>query len=363
MTFPRDRDNMAGHCTMDRPLRQMLAAALFALFPLHASAAGLTPDYRLTATIPLGGAERWDYVAYDAASGLAYVAHGDDVTVADIASRKVVGHIGPLPGGTHGIAFSHDTNTGFTDDGKAGIAAVFDLNSLKIMATVKTAEDADGIIYDPATQHVFVINGDSGTITSIDPKTNTTLATISGGGGLEAGLSDGAGKLFVLGAEKGELIAIDAATSAIAAHWPLTGCQKPHGIAMDKASRRVFATCVNKVMVVANADTGAILATLAIGAYSDGAAFDPVRKYAFSSNGDGTLTIIEEKDPATFVLLGDVKTAVSARTMDIDPATGRLFLVAADIDKIEMPAQPGGRPHVSYKPGSAKLLVVDPPSQ
>jgi YVTN family beta-propeller protein len=342
-------------------LRHIIAAALIALSPLCASAADAPPDYKITATIPLGGAERWDYVSYDAATGLAYVAHGGEVTVADIAALKVVGSIGPLPGGTHGIAFSHDTGTGFTDDGKAGIAAVFDLKSLKIRTTVKSAPDADGIIYDPATKHIFVVNGDSGTITAIDPRTNAILATIDGGGGLEAGLSDGTGKLFVLGAEKAELLAIDTATNAVTAHTALTGCTSPHGIAMDMATRRIFATCANRVMVVANADTGAILATLPIGAYSDGAAFDPVRKYAFSSNGDGTLTVVQEKDPATFVLLGSVKTALAARTMAIDPASGRLFLVTADVDKVEMPAQPGGRPHVSYKPGSTKLLILDPP--
>ncbi|HWD29687.1 MAG TPA: YncE family protein [Rhizomicrobium sp.] len=351
---------MAPHPNKDRALRLLIAAAAFAAVATLPAAAA-PPDYRVTATIPLGGGERWDYVTYDPSSGLAYVAHGGEVTVADVAGRKVVGHIGPLPGGTHGIAVSHDTGTGFTDDGKAGVAAVFDLKSLTIETTVKTAEDADGILYDTASRHIYVVNGDSGTITAIDPKTNAVLATIAGGGGLEAGLSDGAGKLFVLGAEKAELLAVDTATNAVTAHTPLTGCEKPHGIAMDRASRRIFATCANRVMVVANADTGAILATLPIGGYSDGAAFDPVRKYAFSSNGDGTLTVVQEKDPATFVLLGNVTTAVTARTMDIDPKTGRLFLVAADVAKIDPPAQPGGRPHVTFVPGSTKLLILDPP--
>jgi YVTN family beta-propeller protein len=363
MHFARAHDNMASRQRWILPMRPWMAAAFAAVTFSQCCALAAPPDYHIAGTIPLGGMERWDYVAYDAASGLAYIAHGGEVTVADVAARKVVGHIGPLPGGTHGIAFSHETGTGFTDDGKAGTAAVFDLKSLKIGATVKTAPDADGIVYDPSSRHIFVINGDSGSLTVIDPKTNTALAAIDAGGGLEFGLSDGAGRLYVLGAEKGELIAIDTAKNAIAARWPLTGCEKPHGIAMDRTARRIFATCINKVMVVADADKGAILATLPIGSYSDGAAFDPVRKRAFSSNGDGTLTVVQEKDPATFVLLGDVKTAVSARTMDVDPVTGRLFLVAADIDKIEMPATPGGRPHVTYVPGSTKLLILDPPKQ
>jgi len=113
-------------------------------------------------------------------------------------------------------------------------------------------------------------------------------------------------------------------------------------------------------MVILNTDTGAIVATVPIGAGTDAAAFDPARKLAFSSNGDGTLSVIREKDANTFVALAPIKTAISARTMTIDPKTGRLFLAAADIAKIDPPAAPGGRPHVEFVPGSLKLLVFDP---
>ena len=207
-----------------RKLCTAAASAVLLSIPLAAAAADAPPTYSVAATIPLGGAERWDYVAYDAGGARAFVAHGTETTVVDLASKQVVGHIGPLPGGTHGIAFSRATGTGFTDDGKAGAAAVFDLKTLKILATVPTAPDADGIIFDPATGHVFVINGDSGSITVIDPKTNKAIATIDGGAGLEFGLSDGGGKLFVDGAEKNEMLAIDARTNKVLAHWPLTGC-------------------------------------------------------------------------------------------------------------------------------------------
>jgi DNA-binding beta-propeller fold protein YncE len=137
-------------------------------------------------------------------------------------------------------------------------------------------------------------------------------------------------------------------------------CSKPHGLAIDPKTRRLFATCANSVMVVVDADSGANVATLPIGSSTDGAAFDPIRKLAFSSNGDGTLSVVHEKDAQTFEPLGSIKTAPGARTMSIDQETGRIFLVTADIAKIDPPAKAGGRPHVVYVPNSLKLLYLDP---
>jgi YVTN family beta-propeller protein len=207
---------------------------------------------------------------------------------------------------------------------------------------------------------VFVINGDSGSITVVDPEKNSAIANISVGAGLEAGEVDGLGKLYVDGAENHEIVEIDTKKNTIDAHWPMPGCTRPHGIAVDPATRRVFATCINNVLIVLDADNGAIITKLPIGSSSDGAAFDPVRKLILSSNGEGTLSVIQEKDAQTFVSLDATKTAPSARTIAIDPQTGRLFLPAADIAKIDPPTTPGGRPHFTYVPGSLKMLVLDP---
>ena len=318
------------------------------------------PAYRAAQTMPLGPAERWDYATFDAGQGRVYVAHGDHVTVVNAATGGIVGNIGPLPGGTHGIAIAPESGLGFTDDGDAGIAAAFDLKTLKIVKQIPTAKDADGALYDPASGHVFVINGDSGSITVIDPKTQTAVATIKIGAGLEAGVLDGKGKLFVDGADQHNIIAIDTRTNADIGHFPMPDCQRPHGIAVDPDTRRVFSTCINKLMVVMDGDSGKIVAQLPIGTGSDGAAFDPKRKLALSSNGEGTISVIEEKDADHFVALPDVPTVRGARTIAIDPASGRLFLPAADIAKIDPPTKPGGRPHVTFVPGTAKLLVFQP---
>jgi len=334
---------------------KLVATAALLAATLSGSSTAAAPLYRLVASIPLGPGERWDYVTYS--DGRAYVAHGDHLSVVDVDKGTLLGSVTGFPGGTHGIAVVPGGTTAYTDDGEAGTATSFDAATFKTGSAVKTAPDADGMVYDPASGHIFVINGDSGSITVIDPKTNAAIATITVGAGLEASIPDGHGKLFVDGAEKKDL---DTATNTVASHFPMPGCERPHGIAVDAETHRVFATCVNKVMTVVNADTGATVATLPIDAYSDGAAFDPKRKWALSSNGDGTVTVVAEKDADHFEVLGNQPTQMSARTIAIDPATGRIFLPAADIAKIDPPTAAGGRPHVTYTPGSAKLLVYTP---
>jgi len=319
-----------------------------------------TPPYTVVRAIPLGPGERWDYATFDPASGRVYVAHGDHVTAVNGASGARVGDIGPLPGGTHGIAVVPDQRVGYTDDGKAGIAAAFDPATLKIVKSIPAAADADGIVYDPASGHVLVIEGDSGSITVIDPKTDAALKTIAAGAPLEAGVADGKGHLYVDGVEQHDIVVVDTKTDSVAAHYAMPGCERPHGIAVDAETQRVFATCINKVMVVVDATNGKIVASLPIGAGSDGAAFDPVRKRAFSSNGEGTLTVVQENGPDSFAVLADVPTQRGARTIALDPKSGRVFLPVADVVKVDLPALPGGRPHVTYAPGSMKLLVLEP---
>jgi DNA-binding beta-propeller fold protein YncE len=320
------------------------------------------PAYTVTKSVPLGVPDRWDYVTFDPDSHRAYVAHGDRVTVVDGHDGTVLGEISGLPGGTHGIAIATAAGHGYTDDGKAGEAASFDLHTLKVEKRIKAAEDADAIAFDSVSAHVFVINGDTGSITVIDPQLNAAMATIDLGGKLEDAISGGNGKLYVNGAGKSEIVRVDTKTNRVDAHWPIPECERPHGLAIDRVTHRLFSSCVNSLMVVVNADSGAMVAKLPIGRGTDAAAFDPKRGYAFSSNGvDGTLSIIQEKDAQTFVSLGDLKTTVSARTMALDPETGRIYLVAAELEPAVANALPGTRRTIV--PGSVKLLFLDPPKR
>jgi DNA-binding beta-propeller fold protein YncE len=340
--------------------RGALLAACAAASVLVQSAVGAEAqhnDYTVTKTVPLGAPDRWDYVLFDPDSQRVYVAHGDRVTVVDGRSGEVIGQVEGYPGGTHGIAIVPGLGRGFTDDGEAGEAGEFDLKSLKTVKRFKTAEDADSIAFDPVSGHVFVINGDTGIITVIDPKNETTVANIQTGEKLEFPVSGRDGKLYVNGAGKGEILRIDVHSNQVDARWPVSNCKSPHGLAIDREARRLFSSCVNNVLVVVNIDSGATVASLPIGAGTDAAAFDPRRKLIFSSNGrDGTLSVIEEKDPQTYVPVATVKTVVSARTMDLDPQSGRIYLVAADVS----PTAPEARGRRAIVPGSLRLLFLDP---
>lgn len=337
----------------------MFLAAAFVLMGGTATAQPAA-TYTITKTVPLGPPDRWDYLTYDAPSGRLYVSHGDRVTVVDGKSGSVLGEVTGMPGGTHGIVIVASTGRGYTDDGRAGEADAFDLKTLKVTDRIKVQPDADGMVFDPASGHVFVIEGDSAKVTAIDPKTDKVIADVDGGGGLEFGVTGGNGKIYVNGADKGEIVRIDTATNKADAHWPLPGCKSPHGMAIDSTHHRLFSSCANKVMLVVNSDTGAVVATLPIGAGTDAAAFDSKRGLAFSSNREGTLSIIAEKSPDSFVALAPITTQFGARTMAVDQDSGRIFLVTADFTQNPSAAPNDPRHRYTVTPGSTRLLILDP---
>lgn len=345
-----------------------LAVGMLAFGLAQQGLAGPSPLYEVVKTVPLGAPDRWDYLVFDPASRRVYVAHGDRVTVVNGRTGAIVGEVRGFPGGTHGIAIVRAYGRGYTDDGQAGEAGAFSLETLKVEKRIKAADDSDAIAFDPVSGHVFVVNGDSGTLTVIDPRINAAIATVEVGSKLEYPVAGGDGKLYVNGVATREILRVDTRTNQVDARWPIPGCASPHGLAMDTTSRRLFSSCENDQLVVVNSESGALVATLPIGSGTDAAAFDSRRKLIFSSNGqDGTLSVIEEKDPDTFVPLGTVKTALTARTMSVDPRTGRLYVVAADIDARALAAAQamaarGDRPgrRLPIVPGSLKLIFLDP---
>jgi len=327
------------------------------LLLLIAGAAQAGPLYTLSKSVPIGAPDRWDLLTFDPESHRVYIAHGDRVTVVDVPAGKVVGNVEGLPGGTHGVAVIASLHRGYTDDGKAGTANSFDLGVLKVLKAIPAADDADAIAFDRVSGNLFVIDSDPGKITVIDPRTDTVRATLDGGGKLEIGVADGLGKLFVNGEAKREILRIDTRTLNIDARWPIPDCESPHGIAVDPRSHHVFSSCANQLMVVVSTQDGSLLAKLPIGAHTDGAAFDPNSRRAFSSNGDGTLTVIGELKPDQFVVLDTVPTALGARTMTIDPKSGDLFVVAGDLKENAGVDPSDFRHRYTVIPASAKLLV------
>jgi YVTN family beta-propeller protein len=346
--------------------------ALIAGFGLTATAVAQSASggsgvaYHLTRSVRLGSPDRWDYVVYDSPSHRVYVAHGDRVTVVDGRSGRIIGQVTGMPGGTHGIAISRAAGLGYTDDGEAGEGVAFSLKTLKVVKHLRAAADADAVTIDPTSGHVFVIDGDPGLLTVIDPKSDRVVATVHVGSKLEYAVPGDNGKVYVNGVEKREIFRVDTATNRVDATWPIPECEAPHGLAVDTATHRLFSSCENQRLVVVNADTGTIVATLPIGRGTDGAAFDPTRRLIFSSNGmDGTLSVIREVDANTFVPAETVRTALSGRTLSVDPASGRVFIAAARTTAQAMAAfraaRMAGRHGPSpFAPGSLELLFFDP---
>ena len=329
--------------------------ALFAAALAGSSAVAAASDYRLTRTVVLGAPDRWDYAVFDPVDDRLYVAHGDRLSV--VAGRKgvVVGTVEGIPGGTHGTAISHKAGKGFTDDGRAGTAVAFDLKTLHVGSTVPAADDADGMALDARTGHIFVVEGDPGTMTVIDPATDRAVATIQVGEKMEYPVA-GDGLVYAAGEEKSDLVRIDPRTNRVTAHWPTPDCKSPHGLAYDSADKRLFMGCANATMMVVDAVTGRVVAALPIGRGNDAMAYDPSHRRVFSANGiDGTVSVYQQVSADAYRALAPIPTKVSGRTMAVDPKSGRLFVIAADTDPS---ATPGARPRP--RPGTLAVLIFDP---
>jgi YVTN family beta-propeller protein len=330
----------------------MLAAAAF---PLRGGAAPAV-NYQLAHTFALPGDGGWDYLSYDPAGKRLFVSRGTRVMVIDPAAGTVLAEIPDTPG-VHGIALAPDLGKGFTSNGRDNSVSVFDLKTLKVTGKVTIdAKNPDAIVYDPASKRVFTGNGGSGTVTAIDAATNTVVGNVALPGRPEFGAA-GNGMVYFNIEDKNEVVAIDARKNTLVSTWPLGTCDGPSGLSMDVAHHRLFSGCHNKVMMVVNSDNGAIVATLPIGQGTDATAFDPGAQLAFSSNGDGTLTVAHEDSPGAIAVVQNATTQAGARTLAVDANTHDVYLVTAQFT-LGTPAPGQTRPSRTMVPGSFTLLVM-----
>jgi len=318
-----------------------------------AQAAGPS-GYHLLKTIPVPGDTFWDYLKFDHSTRRLFISHGTHAVVLDVDSGKVVGDIGGMKG-IHGIVLAPEFNRGFITDGEAAQVVIFDLKTLQTIGSAPADPDADGVVYDPASKRVFTMNGDSKTSTVIDAATGKVVGKIDLGGGPEFPVADGQGHVYANIESTSEIVEIDSNTMKITHRWPLAPAQSPSGLAMDAKNRILFAGCHNKMMAIVNADTGKVIATPAIGQGVDATRFDPGTGYAFSSNGDGTLTVIHEDSATQFSVVENVPTERGARTMALDPITHEVFLVTATVERIPNPP-PHTRPF-KMVPNTFHVLV------
>jgi DNA-binding beta-propeller fold protein YncE len=341
---------------MQKRFLLILAVACVVAFSVKAYAPA---QYQLKEKYVLGGEGGWDYLTYDPAGKRLFISRSTRVQVVDPAKGTVIAEI-PGTAGVHGIALAQDLGKGFTSNGGENAVTVFDLKTLKETAKIKTEGGVgpDAILYDPASKRVFTFNGRSQNATVIDADKGTLVSNIPLGGKPEFAAADGKGKVYVNIEDKSQLVAIDAKTATVANTWPLTGCEEPSGIAIDTKHHRLFSGCHNKVMAITDADSGKVIATVPIGQGVDANGFDPGTELAFSSNGDGTLTVVHEDAPGKFSVVQNAETQRGARTMALDTNNHNVYLVTAEIEE-QPPAEGQTRPRRSIKPGSFTLLVME----
>ncbi len=337
--------------------KQIVAAMVLVCAVLLLASAAPNAQYQLKHKFVLGGDGGWDYLTYDSSGKRLFISRATRVMVVDPEKGSLIAEI-PNTTGVHGIALVHDLGKGFTSNGRENTVTVFDLKNLKETSKIKLeAENPDAILYDPVSKRVFTFNGRSKNATAIDAATGTVVATIPLDGKPEFAVADGKGMVYVNIEDKSELTSIDARKAAVLSTWPLAPCKEPSGLAMDQKNRRLFAGCDNKLMAIVNADTGKVITTLPIGEGVDATAFDPETELAFSSNGDGTLTVIHEDSPDKFSVVQNAQTQKAARTMALNSDNHDVYLVTAEVE--EAPSAEGQqRPRRTVKPGTFTLLVM-----
>ncbi len=327
---------------------------------IDSNAQDMRSGYTIVKKIPLPESTWWDYLSCDASTGRLFVSRGTMVQVVNLNDDKLIGTI-PNTEGVHGIALAQDLGNGFISDGRDSSVTVFNLKTLEVIAKIPvTGRDPDAILYDPFTHRVFTCNGDASNSTVIDAKTNKVIGTIKLSGSPEFSVTDGHGRIYINIEDSSQIDAINPKTMKIENVWSLAPGEHPSGLAIDVKNHILFSVCHNKVMVVLDAKNGKVITTLPIGERVDGAAYDPALKRAYSSNGDGTLTIVQEESRGEFNVLEKFPTQVGARTIALDIKTHHLFLPTAEFNPPPAATVEHPHPRPTMKPNSFVILEIAP---
>jgi DNA-binding beta-propeller fold protein YncE len=268
-----------------------------------------------------------DYVFADNEGRRIYVPRGGQILVFDLDTLKSVGAISNSGG--HGVAVDPKTHHGFSSRNPL---TMFDTTTLETIKTIPVDGGPDGIMFEPATERVYVFSHRAPNVTVIDPKDGSIAGTIDLGGAPEQGASDGNGRVYVDLEDQDKIAVVDANTLKVTAQYSLGGkASGPAGLGLDAKNHILFAMCREPATcVVLSADDGKILAALPIGSGTDGGGFNPNTMEAFSSQRDGTLTIIKENSPTSFEVEQTVKTKSGAKTCTLDAKNNRIILIATE---------------------------------
>jgi DNA-binding beta-propeller fold protein YncE len=310
-------------------------------------------QWHVSTTFHIESGGGYDYTTVDSASERLYLSHGSQVNVVNKTTGDSIAVI-KTEKDVHGIALAHEFGKGYISNGSLNSVLVFDLKTFKVLGHIPAGQFTDGIFYDDYSKKVITCNGRGKNMTVIDPATDQAVNSIQLTGWPETAVSDGKGKIYVNNAEKSEIDVIDANTFQVVGTWPITPGKGASGLAIDRNSMRLFAGCGNKLLVVLNALDGKVVANLPIGDECDAVGFDKQLKMVYSSNGDGTLTIIKESNPDQYTVLQNLKTKKGARTQAVDQTTHKVYLPTG-----EFAPKKEGEFRPSLIPGTFQVLVVE----
>jgi DNA-binding beta-propeller fold protein YncE len=333
---------------------------LLILTGYNLSGQNVNSEYGIVNRFHLPGNGGWDYLSVDEPGARLFLSHSTMVQVVDLNTGKLIGTIEDTPG-VHGIALAYDQNKAFISVGRNASVKVINLNTLELIADVTvTGQNPDAIMYDQFSKKVFTFNGGSSNSTVIDAVTDEVVGTIPLEGKPEFPASDGRGKIYVNIEDKSLISVIDIKTMKVEKSWPIAPGEEASGLALDNDTHRLFAVCSNKLMVVVDANDGHVVTTLPIGSGCDGVKFDPGLKRAYSSNGEGTMTVVQEINKDSFKVLENVATMQGARTLAVDTRTHHLYLPGAEYNPAPEATADNPRPRRTMKPDTFVVLEIAP---
>jgi outer membrane protein assembly factor BamB len=333
-----------------------LLGALLATAAAATAAKDGSPAYHLVKEIPIAGDTGWDYLSIDSQARRLYVTHGTHIVVVDIDTNTVVGDITDTPG-VHGFAIASELGKGFSSNGTESKVSVVDLKSLATLAKIDTEAGPDAIVYEPGHREVYAFNGRAKSVTIISAASGQVVGSLPLPGKPEFPAADpGDGRVFVNIEDRNEVVAIDTGTHKIVNTWPIAPGESASGMAFDATHHRLFLGCENHLMLMLDSKSGKVIGSVPIGTGVDANAFDNQLQLAFSSNGEGTVTIAREATPEKLEVVQTLPTQASARTMTLDPKTHRIYLAAATLQ----PNEPTTGHRHAMVPGTFKVLVYEP---
>src|SRR5215468_5002260 len=311
--------------------------------------------YRISHTYTLGGEGSWDYVIPDPPKHRLFIGRQNRVMVVDENDGKLLGEVTGV-NGAHGVALADQTGHGFATSGKDGYVVMFDLMTFKVLSRIPAAEDADAIIYDPASNLIFTFNGDAHSSTVIDPREGKLVTNIQLGGKPEYGVSAGDGKVYANITDTSEVVEIDAKKLSVTRRWSTASGKQPVAMAIDPIHHRLFSGCRSRVMAISDYQSGKVVATAPIGTGVDGVAYDTATGDAFASNLDGTLTVIHQDSPNAYRVIQTLTTMEASRNLGLDRSNHAVYVAGAKFDP--KPAGAPARQRASVTPGTFVLMVI-----